>query len=76
MVKRQDAISLGKPPLELAGQLSIWQLITPQSDIYEKGAELRVVSPRGLRFAMWRKFTEALRKLDESRRFSQVFAAT
>ena len=48
VVERQDAISLGKPPLKLPGQLSIWQLITPQSDVYEKDAKLCVDSPRGL----------------------------
>ena len=48
IVERQHAIFLDKPPSKRPGQLSIWKLITPQSDVYEKDAKLCVDSPPGL----------------------------
>ena len=52
VVEPQDAISLGKRPSKLPGRLSVGQLITPQSDVYEKDAKLCGDSPPGLRFAI------------------------
>ena len=46
--RRQDGISLGKTQPKLPGQLTIWQLITPQSDVNEKDAKSCVDSSLGL----------------------------
>ena len=52
VVEPQDVISLGKHPSKLPGRLSVGQLITPQSDVYEKDAKLCGDSPPGLRFVI------------------------
>ena len=68
VVERQDAFSLSS---KLPGRLSAGQLITPQSDVYEKDAKLCGGSPPGLRFAIRKKLIEALRKTCEN---TTVFA--
>ena len=65
---------LAKTLAKLPGQLSIWQLITPQSDVYEKDAKLCVDTPPGFRFAIRQESTEALRKMCEKTTIFTYFA--
>ena len=57
------------------GQLSIWILITQQSDVHEKVAKSCVGSPPSLRFTARRHLIPSLWKTGEKRDFLALFTA-